>query len=743
MHRVDHVPEGNPCRQCGLEDAHHRYDRGPKKPVKKETHHWRPAETTQGYPEGACGRCGQTKSHHNMNPVFLGIDGEGQGRDDHKYVFLACSNESGERRWSLAAPPGERLSTEDCLDFILTLPKGRHKVFAYAFGYDLTKILTDVPSGILYKLFRPEERQRKGKDARKGPYPVLWNGYRINLQASKFTVQRGKQRVVVWDIFKFFQGKFVSAITDWKVGDKDLWERMTHMKDQRGDFDRLDPQAVREYCFEECACMAGLARKLTEAHTAAGLTLRNYYGAGSTAGAMLNVMGIKDLLAEPPKFLRKAITRAFFGGRFENSVIGSVEQPLWGYDISSAYPYELCFLPCQVHGTWEKTTDRRALEAPDIGQALVRYSLLHWKNGEYPRWGPFPFRETTGNISFPIESGGGWVYLQEYLAGERLFPNVRFHEAYVYHVECDCKPFAKIPSYYLERLRIGKEGPGIVIKLGCNSCYGKLAQSVGNAPFQSWLWAGMITSGTRAKLLGMLELVKDWSSILMMATDGIVSTERIRAPYPHDTGTYTAHKPEKPTEFLPLGGWEEKAVPQGMFFARPGIYFPLRPTKKQLSTVRGRGVGRKAILDNWKTIVQRYHAMDAEELATAVVPISEVSRFCGAKSSISMSYDRDGNPRYTRADGREPDGTRRADISPSYGQWIVRPVEMTFDPRPKREEFGDVCFDGGARALTLRTFPRFMRSLAYDRARSEDALELGEATAMMLEQPDADVTEVW
>jgi DNA polymerase type B, organellar and viral len=675
--------------------------------------------------------------------VYLGIDGEGQGRDEHKYVFLACSNESGERRWSIRAPPGERLSTEDCLDFILSLPGNRHKVFAYAFGYDLTKILTDVPSGILYKLFRPEERQRQGKDARKGPYPVLWNGYRINLQASKFTVQRGKRRIVIWDIFKFFQGKFVSAIQDWKVGNKELWERMAHMKDQRGDFDKLDPEAVQEYCFEECSCMAGLARKLTEAHVAAGLTLRNYYGAGSSAAAMLQVMGVKEAIAPAPMFLRKAIAKAFFGGRFENSVIGSVERRLWGYDISSAYPYELCFLPCQVHGVWEKTRDRRALEQPDIGQAIVRYTIGPWPGSSLPAWGPFPFREDTGNISFPIESGGGWVYLDEYLAGEKLFPNVRFREALVFHVECDCKPFAKIPEYYKERLRIGKEGPGIVIKLGCNSCYGKLAQSIGNAPFQSWLWAGMITSGTRAKLLSMLGLVQDWSSILMMATDGIVSSERIRPPYPKDTGTYTAHKTEKPDEFLPLGGWEEKEVPQGMFFARPGIYFPLRPTKKQLTSVRGRGVGRKAILDNWETIVQRYHAMGSEELGSAIVPISEVSRFCGVKSSISKSYGRDGSPRFTRADGRDPDGTRRARVSPSYGQWIVRPVEMTFDPHPKRDGIGDASFDGDCRQLTLRKFSRTLRSFAYDRARSEETLELKEASLEMLEQPDADMTEVW
>jgi hypothetical protein len=34
---------------------------------------------------------------------------------------------------------------------------------------------------------------------------------------------------------------------------------------------------------------------------------------------------------------------AFFGGRFENSVIGPIQKEIFSYDISSAYPYQLFF----------------------------------------------------------------------------------------------------------------------------------------------------------------------------------------------------------------------------------------------------------------------------------------------------------------------------------------------------------------------------------------------------------------
>src|SRR5207247_70056 len=102
------------------------------------------------------------------------------------------------------------------------------------------------------------------------------------------------------------------------------------------------------------------------------------------------------------------------------------------------------------------------------------------------------------------------------------------------------------------------------IKLGLNSIYGKLAQSQGvNPPFQSWVWAGNITSGCRAQLLEAFN-VKDRWQILMLATDGVWSSSPLSLPTPLDTGTSNSGKP--------LGGWESKTFPHGVFAVRPGIY---------------------------------------------------------------------------------------------------------------------------------------------------------------------------
>ncbi len=703
-HRVTHPPKGDPCSDCGLPAYNHRVkridnrvNRGPDRHLKSDL------ERT----------------------VFIGIDGEGQGRKDHRYVLLAASDESGEREWTLCAPnPKEKgLPTHECLDFILELPTRRTKIFSYAFNYDITKILTDLDDRLIYRLMRPglPSRKRKGRRSFLGPLPILWVGpngreYLLNLQGTKFSVQdkQTKKRVVIWDLIKFFQSKFVGALTAWKVGNPELWDRMSNMKNKRAEFDKLADSAVESYCLEECRCMAQLARKLITAHEDAGLKLKSYYGAGSSGAAMLTAMGIKDKLSPTPDAMREAAASAFFGGRFENSVIGAIREPLQGWDISSAYVYQLAFLPCLEHGSWHHTTDRgRLSDAQAQNGALVRYTL-----GPNPRispgWGPFPFRTDDGSISFPIESGGGWIWLDEFLAGERIFPHVQFIEAFVYSSNCDCRPFGQIPEYYNLRLKIGKEGPGLVIKLGMNSCYGKLAQSVGNALFNSWIWAGMITSGCRAQILEMMALHKDMSNLLMIATDGILTREKLIPPTPLDTKTGASGKP--------LGGWEQKNSDKGMFIARPGIYFPLEPTKEEIASIRARGVGRSVVLESWQIICDAWE----RDGVAGIAKVANVSRFCGAKTSIHVSND---GATYKRADGHN---------SPlAYGQWISREVALTFNPLPKR-----ACVNPDGLTLKLREFPKDLMSMPYKRAmKSKDALELEAAGIELEEQPDADFTE--
>jgi hypothetical protein len=716
----EHKPKGDPCVICGNVAAAHRARA-------------RPEHNFVGSQKN-CEKCGLELSAHRSRPkrsgkrnpypkrytkrkTYLGIDGEGQGELPHRYVTIAASNEDQSQTYHVHNPKG--LSTKEVLDFILDLPDDC-RIFCYAFNYDLTKLLKDLPNETLYYLFRPELRKRHTKSQAHSPRPVLWEGYSINLQGTKFSVKRGERNVVIWDIWKFYQSKFVKALKLWKVGTPDEWDLLQSMKDKRNEFDKEEQSKVLEYCLLECARMAGLARKLVDAHSAAGLKLRSFYGAGSSASAMLDVMGLRKRIVPAPEEMKHAIAAAFFGGRFENAYVGTVKGPIHSYDISSAYPYQLCFLPCLEHQRWERTTRRTDLEGKRT--ALIRYRLRKLETNLH--WAPFPFRDRDGSICFPQESGGGWVWLDEYLQGEKLFPNVEFLEAWVYQGDCQCKPFERIPGYYVERLKLGKEGPGIVIKLGCNSCYGKLAQSVGQGVFNSWVWAGLITSGCRAQGLEVLGLHKDPANLLMFATDGIQTLEEIVTPTPLDTGTYDAR--DKGGELKPLGGWEHKLVPEGVFYARPGIYFPLNPTGDDIDAVRARGIGKGPLLENWQQVINTWYGPPELDPETGKplpkrVQLATLTRFVGAKTAISFQEE-------TNEKG-EPEYKFRRSLD--YGEWTPRPTDMTFAPMPKREKI----LEGGR--LQVRRIPLERESRPYSRAiKSFEATSLRAIQTMTEEQPD-------
>jgi hypothetical protein len=681
-----------------------------------------------------------TRHRPKVEKIFLGIDGEGQtspitGR--HIYTFLAVSSSDGSFQKYVRNYKG--LTTDECLEFITSIPPEKYKLFAYSFGYDLTKILQQVDDQPLFRLLRPELRRAIRAKGANMAAPVYWPGgskprWSFDYLNGQFKVRKCIKSfygmhsftpsVTIFDIWRFFQGKFTKALEDWKTPSnvtseerEIILKNMREMKDNRAHFDKMEQHKVEAYCLEECRYMAELAEKLTQAHITAEIPLRSYYGAGSSASAMLDKMGIREHIANSRKMmiipdgLEHAIAVAFAGGRFENSIIGSVTGVLKSYDISSAYPYQLYFLPCLVHGKWELTKNRRVMEYART--AIVNYKL-HVPTKKVG-WGPFPFRfgkgREKGSICFPESGQTGWIWRDEFLAGERLFPNTEFLQAWVYHCECDCHPFKDLPKYYIERLKIGKEGPGIVLKLGTNSCYGKTAQFIGGEPglYTSWIWAGLITSGCRAQILDLMALHKDLDNLLMIATDGIATRETLVTPIPRNTGTFDCLDETGKPANKPLGGWEEKDIKKGMFLARPGIYFPLNPTEDEIEKVRARGIGRGSVYKQWQTIITAY------ESGAKSIDLQNLSRFIGAKTSIGRSGKGPNDFKYRR--------------SPFYGQWITRPVKMGFSPFPKR------CFVNPDGTLQLRQVEG--ESAPYRKGViSKEAEELIKIAEEAAQQPD-------
>lgn len=674
MFQPEHTPTGVVCMICGMHASRHRK-------------------------RGERGHRIDNRSRRSVDRI-IGIDGEGIGRNPHRYIYLAGSDEAGVV-WETSRL--DCLSTELCLEFLCHLPR-RSLVVGFALGYDVAKWLQDLPDRAIYLLMHEELRQRLTPDGRIVYKPILWNGFRINYMNKRFTVgyQNSKRSTTVWDIFRFFQSSFVKALEAWKICPQSEIDEISRMKDVRSELETKSREEIHAYCQKECLNLAKLARALIEAHKAAGLELKSYFGAGSTASVFLARQGIAEKRGEVPEEMRLPIACSFFGGRFENSYVGAISEPVFSYDISSAYPYQTANLPCLLCGHWRNDSK---VKSSTLQHSKQRLHLVHWRTPTFvrndSRWGGLPVRTRDGTIVFPLGARGGWTWGQEFQAAQELNPLIEATEVWTYETDCNHRPFADVPRYYRERVALGKDAKGIVLKLGINSIYGKLAQSKGvNPPFQCWVWAAVITSNTRAQLLRAVAASP--SSILMLATDGVYSRSRLKLDLPSDTGTWDLEKP--------LGGWEEKVIDQGVFCVRPGIYFPLNPTIEQIQQVRGRGLGRKSLFDNWQSIVAAWQENKPS------IEIGNMTRFIGAKSGILKSSQ----------------GLTRRDC---YGEWIDHMVKVSFAPQPKRRSINS---DGTLEPWGYLDF----ESSPYDPATlSNEAIMLKLAEMIAEEQPDADFSD--
>lgn len=631
----------------------------------------------------------------NLDHPVLAIDGEGytDSRGRHRYTYVAACTDK--RLVSeLHRPRG--IQTPELFNWLLSLP-AESTLVGFALGYDFCKWVEGMRDGAIYSLTHPDLRTGDH-----GPRAVKWQGYRVNKVSRKFSVSRGGAHRIVWDVWSFFQTSFVVALKKWGVGSPTQVARIARMKDRRAAFAGIGPRE-RSYCREECRLLARLVRELLDAHADAGLELQSLYGPGSTASVMLDAMGAADHNVKGSPAFMRAVSQAFFGGRFEQSRVGPVAVPLHAVDLASAYPYAWCLLPCFEHGRWKRVGAAACRRHVEKGRlALVHYRLDPPHGARSQAWGPLPHRLPNGNIVFPAASAGGWAWSPEIVAGCALHDGIAIRGGYLFEPRCRCgHPFrASMVAWYKERLKWGNKGRGRVLRLGMNSCTGKAMQSVGKPRWRCLVRAGLVTSLTRARLLEAIATARDPWSVVELATDSVLSTEPLKLAPPVDLGTQRAARRAGSS---PLGAWDASPVnPDGSFLCRPGMRFRLGDGAEPDETAaRGMGVktlhaARGLILASWQR----------EPMAPVEVPTGRM--FIGAKSAI-------------RRVGRLWAFKR----SPDYGRWVQPPPrKLSFSPMPKR----DACLPGAPGAavrLSCWELPqgREYESVPYDEETESPELE--------------------
>jgi hypothetical protein len=459
---------------------------------------------------------------------FVAYDGEAV---NGRYVLLASSIDH------VHNPKG--LSTEECFEFLYRYGGGIRVMFS--FEYDVTAWLRDVPIDVLAELCAKHE--------------ATWNGWRIkHFPRRIFSLWRiGDPKFFerrYYDVWGFFQTSFLKLVETYGLADDEQLKSLTWGKSTRQSFKSSDLPRILAYTRTENRLLEQAMERLRRACDGVGWRPGMWHGPGVLADCFLREVEINQL-RPPADVPRDWVNRSRFGGRIELFQRGHIGQPVYEYDLNSAYPHALRMAP-DLSGRWQFTKRYK----PEVF-GLYR---LQW-SCPGAIIGPFPFRLSDGQVLFP-PYGQGVYHGVEVAAALAAGAQVDIIEG-VYlgkpGPRGDRPLDTDITQRYDERLRLKQAGQfaELPIKLGLNAVAGKLAQRVGSRRYENLLLAGYINAYTRAALL--TAATGHESSIVAMATDAIYSLE----PLPLTVGDG-------------LGEWSLTIWQCGQFYL-PGINRVLGP----------------------------------------------------------------------------------------------------------------------------------------------------------------------
>lgn len=575
---------------------------------------------------------------------FAGVDGEGATIDGrHHYMLLRAGDQE---IWN---EDGSPLSTVQCLEFLAGLDPNRIYV-SFFFDYDVTMICRGMPEDRARRLLNRALRASK-----KNPnqyLPLDWGRFQLEyLPKKEFRVRAGEHGawgpwVTINDTGTFFQTSFVKALEKWFPEDEyaGVIAKIKEGKDQRSEFGGVT-KYIRQYCELECNMLVKLMDRFREVCHSNGIHPRLWQGPGNLVTAVLQSKKFvtnKKLAVWDSTEGQTALMRAndaYYGGRFEASIYGNIQGPIYQYDINSAYPAMYKRLPCLVHGTWRRM--ERGFRNSSVWLAVC--SFIHSRDIYYCG---LPVRLPNGTIAFP-RKGWGTYWSHEIEAALPYLDNINFEYGIAYYPDCDCNPFDFVEDLYWQRKKLGKDGAGIVLKLLLNSFYGKLAQSVGVAPYANPIWASFVTSWVRAQLLSAMNGLDNafpGSDVIMAATDGFFSTKPRDLPCSENLGDWT------------------QTVHDSMFVVQSGVYF------LPGGNLKTRGTPYKKVLENenrfreqWPTYLESMKTWQTlSDMTTCSVPV-DVTNF----TSLQLALAR----------GKQE----------TAGQWVSDVRQLAFDWTTKRQ----------------------------------------------------------
>jgi DNA polymerase type B, organellar and viral len=664
---------------------------------------------------------------------FVGCDGEGMTiAGCHKYTLFRM----GDRE--LIHNDQRRLTSPELLSFILDHPNKTDILVGFAFEYDVTSILIDLPAERRAHLIATYQQKHapgeKRKDGGKrwtwvdfegyGRFGINWlarNHLKVCRPSSNPKNPNGADRATIrtiCDTWGFFAMSFLKSIQAWDVG-REHWATIEAHKNERADFAAMTPE-IRRYNEIECDLLSQMMGKFRTVCFEADIRPKTWNGAGKIAAFLHHQNGTlraKQLAKLAPAGLIRMAHAGYYGGRFEITRVGLIAQTVWEQDINSAYPDAMRSLPCLDHGAW-RWTNGAVLAASPPGSIYI--CPIRFSHPREQFLCGLPFRaEKDGRLSWP-RFGNGVYWSPEIRSAEKLGATCEHRAGWLYEKRCDCHAFKWVETRYAQRKALPKprDEP---LKRGINSLYGKLAQRIGEPPFANPIWAGLTTAATRAKLNAAIAAADDPRDVVMLATDGVYSL-----------------KPLKLKAGGGLGQWGVKDFPS-LFVVQPGLYWP--PRSGDDWRPKSRGISPTTIAKFSFEFEAAWFKFAGEPSIDAITRAARLfdALELGRVDLVGVAI----GDRYPLVEVSFPAfiGLRLAahwGRPEAAGQWLPQTRKISFDWRGKRD--ADGTWDAGRKVMILDPLRGDGKAVSahYEESGALSTAESWEAERMLFEaMPDA------
>jgi len=412
-----------------------------------------------------------------------------------------------------------QLSSTECLDLLLRTsyenPHGIHVI--YGGGYDVTHMVRDFPMA---------QRKALRDDGR-----CSYLGYTLEYIPHKWLTIKGywdgeRRRMTLYDVMTFFQMSFVRACVSRGIEVPDF---VVQGKLDRSSFRTEDLETIKVYTAAELRLLVELCETLRSEFREAGMPVRAYHGPGAVANAVMMQYRVKRHMQPLTPDIELLAQRAYFGGRFEPFQVGHTDEKVYQADVRSAYPDKIRLLPSLRSAHWEY----RDSYTGELG--IWRCTYTNDDARTLPH--PIPWRHQTGAVAFSdyVQEVWLWTYEARHATDQ--------YDGWALVIEDDTLPFSFVPGMYDTRQAWKAAGRGgqWALKLALNSLYGKTAQRVGGRDgkppsYHQLVWAGMITSMTRAQMWSAIEL--DPESVISVETDSVTTTRKLDLDYGDGLGQW-------------------------------------------------------------------------------------------------------------------------------------------------------------------------------------------------------------